>query len=118
MSRESIAAILSEVYKWQHAWKVNDINAYLNFYSNEFKRADGSGKAAFSNTKKQIFSRKEQKTILFENLSVAPYPMMDDRKVFRVSFYQTYKSPSFSSRGEKELYIELNGDKMSILAEK
>lgn len=118
MSRESIAAILSEVYKWQHAWKVNDINTYLNFYSNEFKRADGSGKAAFSNTKKQIFSRKEQKTILFENLSVAPYPMMDDRKVFRVSFDQTYKSPSFSSRGEKELYIELNGDKMSILAEK
>lgn len=117
-SRETVAAILSEVYKWQHAWKVNDLNAYLNFYSNEFKKSDGSGKTAFSNMKKQIFSRKENKTILFENLSVAPYPTIDDRKLFKVAFYQTYKSPSFASKGEKELYVELNGDKMHILAEK
>jgi hypothetical protein len=31
---------------------------------------------------------------------------------------QTYKSPSFSSKGDKELYIELVGDKMQVLAEK
>lgn len=118
MTRESVATLLAEVYKWQYAWKINDINTYLNYYSNDFKRVDGSGKAAFSNTKKQIFSRKENKTIVFENMSISPYPTLDDRKLFKISFYQTYKSPSFSSRGEKELYIELVGDKMSILAEK
>ena len=68
--------------------------------------------------KKQIFSRKENKTILFEHMSVAPYPTIDDRKLFKVSFFQTYKSPSFSSKGEKELYIELVGNKVQILAEK
>jgi murein L,D-transpeptidase YafK len=118
MTREQIATILTEVYKWQRAWKVNDINAYLNYYSNDFKRADGSGKVAFSNTKKQIFARKESKTILFENMSIVPYPTIDDRKFFKISFYQTYKSPSFSSKGDKELYIELVGDKMQVLAEK
>jgi len=118
MSREQTAAILSEVYKWQRAWKVNDINAYLNFYSNDFKKSDGSGKLQFSNMKKQIFSRKESKVILFENMSVSPYPTIDDRKLFKVSFMQTYKSPSFSSKGDKELYIELVGDKMQVLAEK
>jgi murein L,D-transpeptidase YafK len=118
MSRENVATILTEVYKWQHSWKVNDINAYLNFYSNDFKKSDGSGKVQFSNMKKQIFSRKETKTIVFEHVSIAPYPTVDDRKLFKVSFFQTYKSPSFASKGEKELYIELVGDKMQILAEK
>jgi murein L,D-transpeptidase YafK len=118
MTREQIATILSEVYKWQRAWKVNDINAYLNFYSNDFKKSDGSGKVQFSNMKKQIFSRKESKMILFENMSVVPYPTIDDRKLFKISFLQTYKSPSFASKGDKELYIELVGDKMQVLAEK
>lgn len=118
MSRESVAVILSEVYKWQHAWKINDINTYLNFYSNDFKKSDGSGKVAFSNMKKQIFSRKENKTIIFDNMSISPYPSTDDSKLFKVSFYQTYKSPSFASKGEKELYFEMIGDKMHILAEK
>jgi len=118
LSKEVVASILSEVYKWQHAWKVNDLNAYLNYYSNDFKKSDGSGKKAFSEAKKSIFARKEKKTIVFEHMSVAPYPMVDDRKVFKVSFYQTYKSPSFASKGEKELYLELIGDKMAILAEK
>jgi len=90
----------------------------LNFYSNDFKKSDGSGKVHFSNMKKQIFSRKENKTILFEHIAIAPYPTLDDRKLFKVSFFQTYKSPSFGSKGEKELYIELVGDKMQILAEK
>lgn len=118
MTKETVATILSEVYKWQRAWKVSDVNAYLNFYSNDFKKSDGSGKVQFSNMKKQIFSRKENKMILFEHMSVAPYPTIDDRKLYKVSFYQTYKSPSFSSKGEKELYIEMIGDKMQILAEK
>ena len=117
-SRENIATILTEVYKWQRAWKVNDINTYLNFYSNEFKKSDGSGKVQFSNMKKQIFSRKENKAILFEHMSIAPYPTVDDRKLFKISFFQTYKSPSFSSKGDKELYVEMVGDKMQILAEK
>lgn len=114
----SVAAVLSEVYKWQHAWKVNDLNAYLNFYSNEFKKSDGSGKAKFSAMKQQIFSRKENKTIVFEKISVSPYPTVDDRKLFKISFYQIYKSPSFASKGDKELYVEMVGDKMQILAEK
>lgn len=118
MSKEQVSSILSQVYKWRNAWKVNDIKTYLNFYSDEFKRADGSGKKAFAQTKQSIFARKEQKTIEFEKMSVAPYPMINNRKVYRVSFYQTYKSPSFASKGEKELYIELVGDKISILAEK
>lgn len=118
MSKESVASILSEVYKWQHAWKINDINAYLNFYSNDFKKSDGSGKKQFSAMKQSIFAKKESKTIVFENVSIVPYPTMDDRKLFKVSFFQTYKSPSFASKGDKELYLELNGDKIAILAEK
>lgn len=118
MAKESVASILSEVYKWQHAWKINDINAYLNFYSNDFKKSDGSGKKQFSTMKQSIFAKKESKTIVFDNVTIAPYPTMDDRKLFKISFFQTYKSPSFASKGEKELYVELNGDKISILAEK
>ena len=118
MSKELTASILSEVYRWQHAWKINDINAYLNYYSNDFKKSDGSGKLQFSNMKKQIFSRKENKTIIFEHMSVSPYPSIDERKLYKISFDQTYKAPSLSSKGEKELYVEMIGEKMYILAEK
>lgn len=118
VTKEAVASILTEVYKWQHAWKVNDINTYLNFYSNDFKRFDGTGKKQFSQMKQSVFGKKENKTIIFENISIAPYPTMDDKKLFKISFYQTYKSPSFASKGEKQLYVELVGDKISILAEK
>ncbi|ACZ11407.1 L,D-transpeptidase family protein [Sulfurospirillum deleyianum] len=118
MSKEVVATLLSEVYKWQRAWKVNDINMYLNYYSNDFKKVDGSRKEQFAAMKKQIFSRKEKKTITFEHMNIAPYPTLDNRKVFKISYYQTYKSPSFASKGEKELYVELVGKKMMILAEK
>ncbi len=118
VSKETIAAILSEVNKWQHAWKVNDLNGYLAFYSNDFKRSNGMNKKAFSEMKKGIFAKKESKTILSENLSIVPYPTMDTKKLFKILYYQTYKSPSFASRGEKELYVELVNDKISILAEK
>jgi len=116
--KETVAHILSEVYKWQHAWKVNDVDSYLSFYSNDFKRFDGTTKKSFSAMKQSIFAKKENKTILFENVSVIPYPTMDDRKLFKVSFYQTYKSPSFASKGDKELYLEMVGNKIAILAEK
>jgi len=86
--------------------------------SNDFKKSDGSGKKQFSAMKQSIFAKKESKTIVFDNVTIAPYPTMDDRKLFKISFFQTYKSPSFASKGEKELYVELNGDKISILAEK
>ncbi len=51
-------------------------------------------------------------------MNIAPYPTVENRKLFKISYEQTYKSPSFSSKGEKELYVELIGKKMSILAEK
>jgi len=118
LTRETVATILSEIYKWQHAWKINDVNMYLNFYSKDFKKSNGYGIVAFANMKKQIFARKEHKTIIFDNMSIMPYPTVDDRKLFKVSYDQTYKSPSFAAKDTKELYFELIGDKMHILAEK
>lgn len=118
VSKEMVAAILSDVHKWLHAWKVNDLNGYLSFYSNDFKRSNGMSKKAFSEMKKSIFAKKENKTIIVENMSIVPYPTTDDKKLFKISYFQTYKSPSFASKGEKELYVEVVNDKISILAEK
>ncbi|MDD3343677.1 MAG: L,D-transpeptidase family protein [Sulfurospirillaceae bacterium] len=118
VSKEMMSVILSEVYKWQHAWKVNDLNGYLAFYSNDFRRSNGMNKKAFSEMKKGIFAKKENKTIITENMSIVPYPTMDDKKLFKILYYQTYKSPSFASKGEKELYVEIINNKISILAEK
>ena len=118
VSKETIAAIMSEINKWQHAWKINDLNGYLTFYSNDFRRFNGMNKKAFSEMKKGIFAKKENKIILSENVSIVPYPTMDNKRLFKILYYQTYKSPSFASKGEKELYVEFINDKISILAEK
>ncbi|MDD3324379.1 MAG: L,D-transpeptidase family protein [Sulfurospirillaceae bacterium] len=117
-SKESLAIILSEFYKWQHAWKGHDANKYLAFYSDNFIRFDGMKKSDFSKMKKRIFSKKEKKEIKFKDVNISPYPSLDGRKLFKISFYEIYKSNSFKYNGEKELYVELKKDKLLILAER
>lgn len=116
-SKEEISLILTTIFKWRNAWKKSDIDEYLNYYSSEFKRYDGSDLDRFSKYKKRIFRKNEKKRIDFSNIDIAPYPNSLKKNMFRVTMDQDYKSPTVRFVGKKELYLEIVNNEVKILTE-
>lgn len=115
---KEISALLAQIFAWRQSWQESDLDKYLQFYASEFKRYDGLSKSAFSKMKKYIFAQKDEKTIEFRDINIAPYPNEEKKKLFRVDFYEVYKTKRHQFRGNKEIFVELQNDKMLILAEK
>lgn len=119
VEKSEIVDIFSEIYKWRNAWKYSLLDEYLRFYDDEdFRRFDGKNFEQFKKMKSIIFGRNETKTITFNNFNIAPYPNPEGKNMFRVTFFEYYKSDNYLFEGNKELYIEMRGDKMKILAER
>jgi murein L,D-transpeptidase YafK len=118
VTKKQIAKILSSLYLWKYAWKKSDLDAYLSFYDKEFKRANGQSLESFKKYKKKVFAKKEDKTIRFKNINIIPYPNIKNEKMFQIIFDEEYKTKSINFNGKKILYIKLENDIFSILAEK
>ena len=118
ISKETIVILLSNLYGWRKSWKENDIEQYLSYYNETFKRTDGLNLKRFKRYKKRIFKKQEQKQILFTDINIIPYPLNNQKNVFLISFLEKYSSKSFQFDGEKELYVHLDNGIFSILAEK
>ncbi|AXH10364.1 hypothetical protein CP960_11390 [Malaciobacter halophilus] len=117
VNKEDISSILSFIYKWKDAWRKSDIKKYLSFYSKDFKRFDGLGLEGFAKYKERIFSRKENKTIIFSNINIVPYPNSLNKKMFKVLMDEKYRTKNYKFDGKKELFIELKNDRIEILTE-
>jgi murein L,D-transpeptidase YafK len=116
VSKEKLAAILSQLYKWRYAWKYSEIEKYLSFYSNDFIRFDGMKIDTFKRYKKRIFSKNEKKTILFHDLNIVPYP--NTKNTYQITFSEYYKSGSFKFEGDKSLMVKLDkNNTMKIFTE-
>ncbi len=110
-------SIISGLYQWRHAWKYNDLQAYLSFYDTTFVRYDGMEYFDFKNYKQRIFDRKETKEILFNNLNITPYPGARPN-LFMVTFDEIYTSEKHNFTGSKILMLLLNTDhSISIVSE-
>ncbi|PHO09469.1 hypothetical protein CPG37_09330 [Malaciobacter canalis] len=117
VKKDDISSILSFIYKWKDAWRKSDIERYLSFYSNDFKRYDGLSLDGFSEYKKRIFSRKEDKTIIFSNINIIPYPNSLNKKMYKVLMDEKYRTRNYKFDGKKELFIELKDNSIKILTE-
>ncbi|MGB3750011.1 MAG: L,D-transpeptidase family protein [Arcobacteraceae bacterium] len=117
VSKDDISIVLSNVFAWRDTWKESDIDGYLGFYSDEFKRANGQAIEEFSTFKKKLFKRNEKKTIEFTNINVVPYPNDMNKKLFKVIMDEVYKTRTYQFKGKKELYLEILDSKISILSE-
>lgn len=116
--KESLITILSQLYKWRKAWKENDTETYLSFYDSNFKRSDGLRLERFKQYKRRIFAKDEYKQILFSKINILPYPTPDNNNTYLISFHEDYQSYTYKFNGSKELYIHLNNENISIIAEK
>ncbi|MBE0495619.1 MAG: L,D-transpeptidase family protein [Campylobacterales bacterium] len=117
VEKETIVALLTQVFEWRNAWKYSDVNRYMKFYHEDFRRFDGMRLEEFTRMKRTIFSRNEDKTILFNDLAVVPYPNEEGRPLFRVSYHQTYETKNYQYRGNKEIYVDFSDNQMKILVE-
>lgn len=115
-SKEKFAQIAAWLYKWRDAWKYNDIETYLRFYSKDFKRFDGKDFEAFSKYKRRIFAKNEKKQILFEDISILPYP--NHPNIYQITFFEKYKSDNYRFEGDKELLIKEIGNRFFIFSER
>ncbi|MCR8677890.1 MULTISPECIES: L,D-transpeptidase family protein [Campylobacter] len=117
-SHEEIAILLANLFAWKDSWQKSDINKYLSFYDKKiFKHNNKSTYEQFAKNKERIFAKKEEKNIKFSELSISPYPNEKNEKIFRIGFYEDYRSTNYKFKGEKVLYVKLVEDKMQILAE-
>ena len=114
--KEQLASIASWLYKWRYAWKYNDLEKYLSFYARDFKRYDGKDFEAFKKYKTLIFARNQKKSIIFNDLTIIPYPNHSD--VFMITFYERYRSGRYTFKGNKELLIRTKNDTFEIFSEK
>jgi len=116
-NKKKISIILKEIFRWRFAWKYNDLDTYLSFYDKKhFKKENRYGFSYFSFMKKQIFARQKSKILKFENLQIIPYPSVDDN-IYKVSFYEHFKSGNKTFNGDKVLYIKLINNKIKIFLE-
>jgi len=117
VSKKDISLVLSKIFSWRDAWKQSDIQRYLSFYDENFRRSNGQDFKKFSQFKKRIFKRKEKKIINFSNINIIPYPNDMNKKIFKVVMDEYYKTKNYKFNGKKELYVEILGDKFKILTE-
>ncbi|MDD4328621.1 MAG: L,D-transpeptidase family protein [Aliarcobacter sp.] len=117
VTKDEIALVLSSIYKWKDAWKTSDIDGYLSFYSNNFKRSNKTDFILFKEQKKSVFAKKEQKSIKFINIDLSPYPNSLGKNMFKVLMDEEYTSPSVKFNGKKELFLEIANNQVKILSE-
>ncbi len=115
--KEHISTILSNVFLWRDSWKYSDIKTYLSFYSKDFKKSNGQNFKQFKRFKTKLFQRDESKTIKFSNINVIPYPNDMKKTIYKVIMDELYQTKSHRFDGKKELYVEVIGDTIKILAE-
>ena len=117
-NRLEISTILSNLYSWKHAWEDNNFHKYISYYNPKFKRFNNKSLSSFSKFKKNIFKRKNSKQIIFKDIEIIPYYFGNKDKYFRIRFFEDYRSKKFDFKGNKELFVSLHNDKISILVEK
>lgn len=120
VSKDVLANILTSLFVWRNAWINNDFDTYISFYGNDFKRFDGMQINDFRKFKKRIFDKKEIKVINFSDINISPYPNLQGKNIFRITFLEDYKSldSGYKFKGVKELYVAIINNKMDIFIEK
>jgi len=92
---------LEAVQAWAQAWSRKDVDAYLAFYAKDFATPKGEPRGEWEKNRRQ-------RILAPKNISVtvdAPRVNREGESRARVTFRQSYKSDTLSSRGTKTLLL-------------
>ena len=116
-SKDELATLFANLYKWRYAWQESHFEEYISFYAPHFKRFDKKNLTQFSEYKKRIFRKKEDKDIVFSKINIMPYFDGENKKIFKINFAENYQSTTYKFHGVKNLYVTLENDAMRIIVE-
>jgi len=118
VKRERVAELMAFIYQWRSDWKTNFFASYIEAYSEDFRRYDGMRIAEFAVMKNRIFSKGESKDIWLTGFRVVPFEAGTGKRVWYVTFHEDYRAPNYTFEGSKTLYIEDDGSRFRIVAER
>ncbi|NBX16087.1 MAG: hypothetical protein EBR09_01850 [Proteobacteria bacterium] len=104
---------LEMVDAWRMAWESSSFESYMSYYSKNF-RSLGKNKDQWQNFKSQLSS--ERSTGIQVSISEPKIVAFEDQLL--VVFFQEYRSKQHSDFGKKFLYLQWEGDRYRIIAEK
>ena len=106
-------AVLGAVQNWSRAWENQDVNGYLNSYSQEFKPADGQSLRRWQRTRRERVSSPRSIDVVINN----PEVRMIDAFTAQVDFRQFYRSDSYRDQTRKRLTMVNSNGRWLILRE-
>ncbi|MBN2781866.1 MAG: L,D-transpeptidase family protein [Campylobacterales bacterium] len=115
VKKDDMALLLSNLFKWRYAWKYDDIDIYLSYYSDDFIKSNGMKIESFKTYKTRVFKKVEDKKIIFKDINIISYPNLVD--TYQITFKEIYKSNSVEFIGDKTLMVKLKGNYMKIFTE-
>lgn len=96
--------IKQTISTWMESWKSKDFKGYIESYSKkEFIHPRKGRYHAFKNYKKRVFSRNDNPTIDFKDVSI-----LHNGEYVVVTMVQDYNSPVIKDIGKKTLYLKKN----------
>lgn len=98
---------------WIAAWSARDPEAYLAFYSEQFKVPGGGDFAAWTQERKNRVTRPEFINVSFDKLKIKV-----KNNTAQATFVQQYESNIVKDSGKKTLQLELDGENWKIIAER
>ena len=104
---------LEMVDAWRMAWESSSFDAYMSYYSKNF-RSLGKNKDQWQNFKSKLST--ERGTGIQVSISEPKIVAFEDQLL--VVFFQDYRSKQHSDFGRKFLYLQWEGDRYRIIAEK
>lgn len=107
------AALIGDMLNgWVASWAGKDVEAYLGFYSSEFKPAKGS-RAAWETQRNRALSKKNFISVSLSNVQID----LKTDSMAEVTFQQEYSSDNYSDKGKKVLVLVKENEQWLIQKE-
>lgn len=107
------AEVEQTLHAWREAWSARDGEAYLGFYSENFKVPDGKPREEWAAERKDRVSRPEFIKIEIEKLKISV-----KGNTAKIRFQQRYESNIVKDVSKKTLVMALEGQSWKILEER
>lgn len=104
--------VLSRVNGWAQAWAMQDVNAYLTYYSNEFRPPKSASRKAWEEERRARIEGKGRIRVAVKTPQV-----LISGDTAKVTFQQVYESDRLSANSRKTLVMVKHGGKWQIKQE-
>ncbi|NVM80152.1 ketosteroid isomerase-like protein [Duganella sp. SG902] len=105
-------AVMAQVNGWAKAWASQNVDAYLDYYAQQFEPPKGVSRKAWADERRARIEGKGRIRV-----EVAAPEVTVNGNTARVNFRQTYESDRLTARSRKTLVMVKNGGKWQIKQE-